>query len=116
MLLSSYQLCGSRLNYKIFHGLLRTACLFSILLVFFNVYLSYKYMDILRRTGLDDLDLIWFFVSPLILVSVAIFQSVWFRKTPAEMRALAIDWFFVLGYLLAWCFGFIRAVFPPPFL
>jgi hypothetical protein len=109
MLLPIEQLCGSRLNYKLFHGFVRLTCSLSIALVFLNIYLSHKFVSVLPNSGLEDLDIHWFFISPLVVLSMVVFESLWLRRTEPEMRSLAIDWLFVLAYLCVWCFGIVMA-------
>src|ERR1041385_8129632 len=89
------QLCGSGRNTKIIHGLLRLTCLLSMVLFGFSIYFLNNGKDILFHTGFERFDVIWFFIAPIIFMTAAIFESVWFRRRIREMRAVAIDWFFV---------------------
>jgi len=39
-----------------------------------------------------------------------IFESVWFRRMEHEQRAVAIDWLFVVAYLVVWAFEMVRVI------
>ncbi len=115
MLLSLEQICGSRLNYKLFHGFVRLTCSLSIALVFILVW-SPHFADVwLRNTRLEGLAIQWFlFYSPITTVSLCIFESFWLRRTEIEMRALALDWLFVVVYLIVWGFGILKGFLSMP--
>jgi hypothetical protein len=107
MLLPFEQLCGSRLDYKIVHAFVRLTCVVSAVLLFILFY-SAKVFALIRHTPLDDIASYWFFSSPIIVISIAVFDSFWFVRTQPETRALAIDWLFVVAYLIVWCFQMLK--------
>ena len=96
MLPSLDELCGSGRSNKIIHGVIRVTCLSSIVLFIFSIYFLSNGQDILFHTGLERLDVAWFFIAPVVFILVAIVESVWFRRRKVEVRAVAIDWFLFL--------------------
>jgi len=114
MLPSFKQLCGSSRHYKIIHGAIRLTCLSSIVLFVFSIYFLHNGKDMLFHTGLERFDVMWFFVAPVVFISAAVLESVWFRRKTAEARAVAIDWFIVLAYLMVWCCGLMAVGLPSP--
>jgi hypothetical protein len=70
---------------------------------------------LLHNDVVADVTFQWFFYySVPVILLVAIFESFWFRRTAPELRPLAIDWFFVLGYLAVWGFGMIKGLLQMP--
>jgi len=100
-------LCGSRLNHKIVHGAVRVTCIFSAVLLIILFY-STKFFELTRNTTLDDVAAYWFFSSPIIILAIAVADSFWFGRTRPETQALAIDWLFVLAYLVFWCYQVVK--------
>jgi hypothetical protein len=70
---------------------------------------------ILQNDRVADVTVQWFlYYSVPVILSVAVFESFWLRRTEREFRPLAIDWFFVLGYLIVWGFGVVEAFLHVP--
>ena len=115
MLLPLEQFCGSRFNYKLVHAFLRLTCLLTaaFIIMIFNAPHA---LDLFLRNGIvADFSFRWFlYYSVPVILSVVIFESFWFRRTKPELRPLAIDWFFVLGYLVVWGFGVVEAILHIP--
>jgi hypothetical protein len=107
MLLPFEQLCGSRLNYKIVHAFVRLTCMVSAVLLLMLFY-SAKIFELIRNTPLAHVAFYWFLSSPIIVISIAAFNSFWLVRTQPETRALAIDWLFVVAYLVVWCFQVLK--------
>jgi len=114
MLLALDELCGSGRSDKIIHGAIRVTCLSSTVLFIFSIYFLLNGKDILFHTGLERFDVAWFFIAPVVFILAAMLESVWFRRRKAEVRAVAIDWFFVLAYLVVWCVGLFAVGIPSP--
>ena len=114
MLPSLDQLWGSTRNNKIIHSAIRLICLSSIVLFVFSIYFLHSGKDMLFHAGFERFDVTWFFIAPVVFVSAAVLESVWFRRKNPEVRAVAIDWFFVLAYLMVWCFGLGTVGLPSP--
>ena len=104
MLLTIDQLCGSRLNYKFVHASIRVTCLVGIAIVFV-VALAGRFDRVL-----EQITIYLFWGLPLAVLSVAIVESFWFRRTEREQRALALDWLFVLLYLITWAVEMVRVI------
>jgi len=115
MLLPVEQFCGSRLNYKLFHALLRVTCSLSIVLVLIIFFTSRLSNALLGNPFVGDFAFQWFlYYSPVAVLSLCVFGSFWLGRTELESRALAIDWFFVLGYLFVWGFGVVKGFLSMP--
>jgi ABC-type dipeptide/oligopeptide/nickel transport system permease subunit len=104
ILLPFDEICGSRLNYKLAHASIRVACLVGIAVVFVVTFAG-RFDRVL-----EQFTIYLFLGLPLIVLSVAIFESVWFRRTEPEQRAVAIDWLFVVAYLVVWAFEMVRVI------
>jgi len=113
-MLPSLNNLGSGRSNKIIHGAIRVTCLSSIVLFILSIYFLSNGKDILFHTGLERFDVAWFFIAPVAFISAAIVESVWFRRSGVEGRAVAIDWFFVLAYLVVWCCGLFLIGIPSP--
>ena len=107
------QLCGSRFDYKVVHAAVRIVCLISALMLAVLFY-STKFFQLTRNTPLDDISLYWFFSSPVIILAIAVTDSIWFRRTQPETQALAIDWLFALAYLAFWCYQMVKILLSFP--
>jgi hypothetical protein len=105
MLLPLEQFCGSRLNYRVLHVALRMVSLSTIALCFV-IALSGR----IKPPALETVIAMLFFCSPVVLISVVVFESFWFVKSRNEHRALAIDWFFVIAALVAWAIEMVRII------
>jgi hypothetical protein len=110
MLLPFDQLCGSRLNYKLVHASIRLACLVGIGVVFVVMYAG-RFNPVL-----EQLTILSFFGLPVAVLSSAVFESVWFGRTKLDIPAVAIDWFFVLAFLLVWAYEMLYLLMMPVFL
>jgi hypothetical protein len=104
MLLPFDEICGSRLNYRLVHASIRVACLVGIA-VCFVVAFAGRFDPVL-----EEIVFCLFFGLPLAVVSVAVFESVWFRRTEREQRAVAIDWLLLIVYLVVWAVEMVRVI------
>ena len=109
MLLPYHELCGSRLNYKLVHASIRVASLAGIAVVFV-VALAGRFNPVL-----EQLTIYSFFGLPIAVLVFAVFESFWFVRAKLETRAVAIDWFFVLAFLVIWAFEMVRGLLTPTF-
>jgi len=105
MLLSFDEVCGSRLNYKLVHASIRVACLVGLAVVFVVAFASGRFDPVL-----EQITLYLFLGLPIVVLSIGVFESVWFRRTEREHRAVAIDWLLVLAYLVVWAFEMVRVI------
>ncbi len=110
MLLPYDEICGSRLNYKLVHASIRVATLAGIALVFVVAFAG-RFNRVL-----EELTDYLFFGLPIAVLFVAVFESFWFRRTEPETRAVAVDWLFVLVFLVVWAFEMVRILLTPAFL
>ncbi len=104
MLLPFDEICGSQRNYKLVHASLRVACVVGLAVVF-AVAFAGRFDPVL-----EQITFYLFLGLPLVVLSMGIFESVWFRRTEREHRAVAIDWLLVLAYLLVWAFEMVRVI------
>jgi hypothetical protein len=111
MLLPFDQVCGSRLNYKLVHASIRIACLVGIAVVLVIALVHHRFNPVL-----EQLTVVAFFGLPVAVLSTAVFESVWFGRTKLDIPALAIDWFFVLAFLLVWAYEMLYLLMMPVFL
>jgi len=109
MLLPYHELCGSRLNYKLVHASIRIASLVGIVVVLV-VALAGRFNPLL-----EQLNIYSFFGLPIAVLLSAVFESFWFGRTKPETRAVALDWFFVLAFLVVWAFAMARLLLTPAF-
>ena len=107
MLLPLEQFCSSRVEHKVVHAVVRLTCVICGVLTVL-LFESQRVFEIIRGTPVDDIAIYSYFFSPLIVIASAVFSSFWFARVPAELRALAIDWFFALAYVGVWCFEMVR--------
>ena len=103
MSLTFEQLCGSRLNYKLLHAAIRIASLITIALTFV-IMLSGR----VEQFALQNLVIYPLLCSPIVIISVVIFESFRLRRNQVEHRAVAIDWLFVILSLTVWCVEVFR--------
>jgi hypothetical protein len=100
---------------KPLHAFVRLMCLLTatFIIMIFNAQRLTNVL--LHNDVVADVTFQWFFYySVPVILLVAIFESFWFRRTAPELRPLAIDWFFVLGYLAVWGFGMIKGLLQMP--
>jgi hypothetical protein len=103
MLPTSEQLSGSRSNYGLLHAALRIASLITISLALV-IILSGR----VETLALKNFIIYPFLCSPIVIATVAIFESFRLRRDRSEQRALAIDWLFVIASLAVWCVEMFR--------
>jgi hypothetical protein len=104
MLLPLDEICGSRLNYKLVHASIRVACLVGLAVVFVVAFAG-------RLDPLLEQIIFYLFLGlPIAVLSIGVFESIWFRRTEREHRAVAIDWLLALTYLVVWAFEMVRVI------
>jgi hypothetical protein len=81
-----------------------------LVFVIFHPPHQFRYVlrNVLDNAGLENLTFYWFYYWPIVVLSLVAFESFWLGQTELEMRALAIDWLFVLAYLGIWGFEIVR--------
>jgi hypothetical protein len=104
MLLPFDELCGSQLNYKFVHASIRVGCLVGLAVVFVVAFAG-RFDPLL-----EQLTLYLFLGLPVVVLSLGVFESIWFRRTEREHRAVAIDWLLVLAYLVVWAFEMLQVI------
>jgi hypothetical protein len=115
MLLPLEQFCGSRFDYKLLHAFVRLTCLVTAAFIIMIFNAQHLTNVILQNDRVADVTVQWFlYYSVPVILSVAVFESFWLRRTEREFRPLAIDWFFVLGYLIVLGFGVVEAFLHVP--
>jgi hypothetical protein len=108
---------GSSRNAKIVHGMIRLTCLSGIILFVLSICLETAttiHIPDWSAYWFGFLDIVLFFVAPVIFLVAAICESAWFRRRSTETRAIAVDWLFVIAYLVIWCFGLGTLGLPSP--
>ena len=103
MLLTPEQRCSSRLNYRLLHASLRIASLITISLTLV-IILSGRVETLALKTFI----IYPLLCSPIVIVTVVIFESFRLRQDHSEQRAVAIDWLFVIASLAVWCVEMFR--------
>jgi hypothetical protein len=104
MLLPFDEICGSRLNYKLVHASIRVACLIGLAVVFVVAFAG-------RLDPVLEQIIFYLFLGlPIAVLSIGVFESVWFRRTASEHRAVAIDWILVLAYLVVWAVEMVNVI------
>ena len=103
MLLTFEQPCGSRLNYRVLHAVLRIASLITISLTLVIILSGRAETLALKSFG------IYLLLSlPIVMVTVVIVESFRLRRDHSGHRAVAMDWLFVIASLAVWCVEMFR--------
>jgi hypothetical protein len=91
-------------KYWILHWLVRLIAIANLINLLYERF-SETYYDTMRRLGVANIVVEWYFWSSLALPFCVGLATWWMRRAQSERRALVVDWLFALAWSLTLWIG-----------